>query len=66
MKTLHYLAEGLTNKGIAINYDSRRWRHKIHAAAASQVLQASGGLDEAHKARQLELITLAREDHNGG
>lgn len=65
MEALHYLAAGLSNKEIAQKMNLAEGTIKVHVAAAYQVLQVSSRLDAVRKARQLGLITLAREGRNG-
>ena len=65
MQTLQYLAEGLSNKEIALKMELAEGTIKVHVAATYQVLQVSSRLDAVRKAQKLGLITLAREDSNG-
>jgi len=65
MQTLQYLAEGLSNKEIALKMELAEGTIKVHVAATYQVLQVSSRLDAVRKAQKLGLITLAREDNNG-
>ena len=64
-EVLQYLAEGLSNKEIAIKMNLAEGTIKVHVAASYQVLQVSSRLDAVRKAQQLGLITLAREGRNG-
>lgn len=66
MEALHYLAAGLSNKEIAQKMKLAEGTIKVHVAAAYQVLQVSSRLDAVRKARQLGLITIAREDRDAG
>lgn len=66
MEALQYLAEGLSNKEIALKMNLAEGTIKVHVAAAYQVLQVSSRLDAVRRAQKLGLITLAREGHNGG
>lgn len=66
MEALQYLAEGLSNKEIAQKMNLAEGTIKVHVAAAYQVLQVSSRLDAVRRAQKLGLITLARENHNGG
>ena len=65
MEALQHLAEGLSNKEIALKMNLAEGTIKVHVAAAYQVLQVSSRLDAVRKAQQLGLITLARESRNG-
>ena len=65
MQTLQYLAEGLSNKEIALIMELAEGTIKVHVAATYQVLQVCSRLDAVRKAQKLGLITLAREDSNG-
>ena len=65
MEALQYLAEGLSNKEIALKMNLAEGTIKVHVAAAYQVLQVSSRLDAVRKAQKLGLITLARESSNG-
>ena len=66
MEALQCLAEGLTNKEIALKMKLAEGTIKVHVAAAYHVLQVSSRLDAVRRAQKMGLITLAREDHNGG
>jgi len=65
MEALQHLAEGLSNKEIALKMNLAEGTIKVHVAAAYQVLQVNSRLDAVRKAQQLGLITLARESRNG-
>lgn len=65
MQTLQYLAEGLSNKEIALKMELAEGTIKVHVAATYQVLQVSSRLDAVRKAQKLGLITLPREDSTG-
>jgi len=65
MQTLQYLAEGLSNKEIALKMDLAEGTIKVHVAATYQILQVCSRLDAVRKAQKLGLITHAREDSNG-
>ncbi len=65
MQTLQYLAEGLSNKEIALKMELAEGTIKVHVAATYQVLQVSSRLDAVRKAQKLGLITLAREGNSG-
>lgn len=62
METLQYLAEGLSNKEIALKMNLAEGTIKVHIAAAYQILKVSSRLDAVRKAQKLGLITLVRED----
>ena len=66
MEALQHLAEGLSNKEIAQKMNLAEGTIKVHVAAAYQVLQVSSRLDAVRRAQKMGLISLAREDHNGG
>jgi two-component system nitrate/nitrite response regulator NarL len=65
MEALQYLAEGLSNKEIALKMNLAEGTIKVHVAATFQVLQVSSRLDAVRKAQKLGIITLAREGSNG-
>lgn len=65
MEALQYLAEGLSNKDIALKMNLAEGTIKVHVAAAYQVLQVNSRLDAVRRARKLGLITPASEGHNG-
>ena len=65
MEALQYLAEGLSNKEIAIRMNLADGTIKVHIAAAYQLLQVSNRMDAVRKAHKLGVITLAREGQNG-
>lgn len=65
MEALQFLAEGLSNKEIALKMNLAEGTIKVHVAAAYQVLQVSSRLDAVRRAQKMGLITLSREDHNG-
>lgn len=65
MESLQYLAEGLSNKEIALKMNLAEGTIKVHVAAAYQVLQVGSRLDAVRKAQKLGLILLAREGSNG-
>lgn len=64
-EAFQYLAEGLSNKEIAIKMNLAEGTIKVHVAAASQMLQVNSRLAAARKAQQLGLITLAGEGRDG-
>jgi len=64
MQTLQYLAEGLSNKEIALKMELAEGTIKVHVAATYQILQVSSRLDAVRKAQKLGLISLARENSN--
>ena len=66
MEALQYLAEGLSNKEIALKMNLAEGTIKVHVAAAYQALQVGSRLDAVRKAQQLGLITLAHEGRNAG
>jgi len=61
METLQYLAEGLSNKEIALKMNLAEGTVKVHIAGAYQILQVSSRLDAVRKAQKLGLITHVRE-----
>lgn len=65
MEALQYLAEGLSNKEIALKMNLAEGTIKVHVAAAYQALQVGSRLDAVRKAQLLGLITLAHEGRNG-
>lgn len=65
LEALQYLAEGLSNKEIALKMNLAEGTIKVHVAAAYQVLQVSSRMDAVRKAQKLGLITPAREGRNG-
>lgn len=65
LEALQYLAEGLSNKEIALKMNLAEGTIKVHVAAAYQVLQVSSRMDAVRKAQKLGLITLAREGRDG-
>jgi DNA-binding NarL/FixJ family response regulator len=64
LEALQYLAEGLSNKEIAIKMNLAEGTIKVHVAAAYQTLQVNSRLDAVRKAQQLGLISPVREDRN--
>jgi DNA-binding NarL/FixJ family response regulator len=64
MEALQYLAEGLSNKEIALKMNLAEGTIKVHVAGAYQVLQVSSRLDAVRKAQKLGLITLVSEGRN--
>lgn len=65
LEALQYLAEGLSNKEIAIKMNLAEGTIKVHVAAAYQALQVGSRIDAVRKAQQLGLIALTREGRNG-
>lgn len=65
LQALQYLAEGLSNKEIALKMNLAEGTIKVHVAATYQALQVSSRLDAVRKARQLGLITIVGEGRNG-
>jgi DNA-binding NarL/FixJ family response regulator len=64
MEALQYLAEGLSNKEIAMKMKLAEGTIKVHVAGAYQVLQVSSRLDAVRKAQKLGLIPLVPEGRN--
>lgn len=64
LETLQYLAEGLSNKEIALKMHLAEGTIKVHVAAAFQILQVNSRMDAVRKAQKLGLISLAREDRD--
>jgi DNA-binding NarL/FixJ family response regulator len=64
LEALQYLAEGLSNKEIALKMNLAEGTIKVHVAGAFQVLQVNSRMDAVRKAQKLGLITLAREGRN--
>ncbi len=58
MEVLQYLAEGLSNKGIALKMNLAEGTIKVHVAAIYHALQVSSRLDAVRRAQKLDLITL--------
>ena len=65
MEALQYLAEGLSNKEIALKMNLAEGTIKVHVAAIYQILQVSSRLDAVRRAKKMGLITLVRESQNG-
>lgn len=64
MEALQYLAEGLSNKEIAMKMNLAEGTIKVHVAGAYQVLQVNSRLDAVRKAQKLGLINLVSEGRN--
>jgi DNA-binding NarL/FixJ family response regulator len=64
LEALQYLAEGLSNKEIALKMNLAEGTIKVHVAGAFQVLQVNSRLDAVRKAQKLGLITIVREGRN--
>lgn len=64
MEALQYLAEGLSNKEIALKMTLAEGTIKVHVAAAFQVLNVNCRVDAVRKAQQLGLISLSSEGRN--
>lgn len=64
MEALQYLAEGLSNKEIAMKMNLAEGTIKVHVAGAYQVLQVNSRLDAVRKAQKLGLISLVPEGRN--
>jgi DNA-binding NarL/FixJ family response regulator len=64
MESLQYLAEGLSNKEIALKMSLAEGTIKVHVAATFQALQVNSRLDAVRKALKLGLITHMRESSN--
>ena len=65
LEALQYLAEGLSNKEIALKMNLAEGTIKVHVAATYQALQVNSRMDAVRKAQQLGLIAPVREGRNG-
>lgn len=64
LEALQYLAEGLSNKEIALKMNLAEGTIKVHVAATYQALQVNSRMDAVRKAQQLGLIAPVREGRN--
>ena len=64
MEALEYLADGLSNKEMALKMNLAEGTIKVHVAAAFQVLHVNSRMDAVRKAQKLGLISPARKRRN--